>query len=716
MTGEMTAEPQHSAKGETPPAPPPGGVKINPVRSLRRHRSPALAVMFLIAAAGLPVAWMKGTAKYSATAVIYVSPRFVANLQDGKEQDIQSQSQYQQYLYQSARTINRFDIVLSALRKTNAFRNAWLRPGEKIEHGAERLQGALDIKPVENTYQIAVTLETGKAVGLADLLNNVVDTYLAAARNEEFFASDQRIKTLADDRSRLQQEVDQKKMRRLEIGQELGISSFSDNFVNPYDRLLVEAKEAGAAAARARIEADAQLGAFDDKQRTGGAGALRAAASADAGKDSAMSTMNEKLNIRRAQLLAAMSGLSPDHPGRRAAERELAEIEREREDTYRKLVDSFSVNLLAQKRAEAYKAARVEQKLNSELEKQISQASWFARNYQEGIQIGAEVESARKQMESLQQRIDFLSLEKSAPGFARLFSSARPPSEPSGGGRKKLFLMVLGAALAMGLAAPVGVDLLDPRLQSPGDVGRILGFAPLAWLMEKSEAGPEFSREQAMRLANRIAQEQEATNSRIFAFTSVKARGGTSTIVMETALALGRLGIPALAVEANAYRADPRYRAPNSRGLTVVLRGNEKVADAVVHGGDEMPDYVPVGDMANEKNLPDIQNLTRILRDSAESYRAILVDLPPILVSVDAEFIARTSDVVVLVIEAEKVSKEELTRAAASLARLNVPAVSAVLNRVRLNTRDGLAESALKEFRHGSEPLRGGKFRRWLWK
>jgi Mrp family chromosome partitioning ATPase len=672
--------------------------------------------MLLVMIAGLPFAWVKGTAKYSATAVIYVSPRFVANLQDGKEIDLQSDSQYHEYINQSARTINRFDIVLEALRKMGAAGSVWVEPGEKLEHAAERLQRALDIKPIPDTYQIAVTLESKKADSLADVVNNVVAVYLTTAKFEGFFDSDQRVRNLTEDRTRLEQDVASKQTRRLAIAQELGVSSFSDNFVNPYDRLLVEAKEALSTADRQKIEADAALAAFDDKQRPGGAKALRAIASEGATKDTALTTLNEKLNIRRTQLMAAMSGLSPDHPGRRAGEREMAEIERERESTYEKLVDSYSAILLAQKSADDYKANRVEQKLSGEVEKQSSQASWFSRNYQEGIQLGGEVDSLRKRIDSIQQRIDFLSLEKSAPGFVRIFSSARAPDMPSSGGRKKLFGMVVAAALILGLLVPIGADALDPRLQSPSDVEKVLGFPPIAWIMEKSEAGPEFAQEQALRLANRLAQESQTTKSRIFAFTSVKARGGTSTLVLQAASALARLGVPALAVEANAYRADPRYRDPHSRGLTVVLRGSHEFGSAVVPGNDEMPDYVPLGDIANEKNLPDIQNLTRILRESAEQYSVILVDLPPILASVDAEFIARGADVLVLVIEADEVNKAELVRAASSLERLGVNAVCALLNRVHVDTKDGLAEAALREFRMGSGSSRPGRFRRWLWK
>lgn len=711
---DSIAEPEQAAQVANRPAVA-GITRLDPARSLRRHKLLALLAMLLTLAAGLPLAWLKGAPKYMATAVIYVSPRFVANLQDGKEIDLQSDSQYHEYLQQSAHTVNRFDIVLAALKKTGAGQKMWVQNGEAIEHAAERLQRALDIKAIENTYQIAVSLEGSKPSGIAELVNSVVDTFLTTAKSEEFFDSAQRVKNLTEDRARLRIEADQLQARRLEIAQQLGVSSFSENFVNPYDSLQLETKEAVAGADKERVEAEAMLASLDDQQRPGGTNALRALGAAEALKDSSITTLNEKLNIRRTQLMALLTGLSPDHPGRRSAERELAEIEQERDRVLRKLIDSYSANLLIQKKADAYKAARVEQKLSGELAKQTSQASWFARNYQEGLQLGVEADSARKRIDTLQQRIDFLSLEKSAPGFVRLFSAARSPSEPASGGRKKLYLLVLVAALACGLLAPIGADLIDPRIQSLGDVERVLGFLPIAWFMEHREAGPDFAREQVLRLANRLAQEEQTTAARIFAFTSVKARGGTSTIVMETASALGRLGVPALAVEANAYRADPRYRDPHSRGLTVVLRGNRDLRDAVVPGSDDMPDYVPIGDISNEKNLPDIQNLSQILRDSTASYRAILVDLPPILVSVDAEFLARTADVVILVIESQAVNKDELARAASSLERLHVSAVSAVLNRVRLNGKDGAAESALHEFRFGSAAKPSGWLRRLLW-
>ncbi len=429
-----------------------------------------------------------------------------------------------------------------------------------------------------------------------------------------------------------------------------------------------------------------------------------------------LSSLEASQSVRRTQLLTQISGLAPDHPGLKAAEQELADLDRAREEVSKKLIDAAAKGLLDQKRAEAFRTGRVIQKLTAELEQQASQAAWFSRNYQNGIQLGNEIEQARVRISSVQERIDSLSLERRAPGFVRMFSAARTPDAPEKGGRTRLLAAVLVFGFLVCIVVPVGIDMLDPRLHTPRDVEKLLGFAPFGWMMNRKQAGPDFAREQSLRLASRMVQDHQNNGSRIFAFTSVRARGGTSTLVLNLAAALKSLGVPALAVEANAYRADPRYRSPDQRGLTIVLRGSHDIEDAVVPGDDELPDHVPLGDLSDQKNLPDIEKLMDILRAATETYRIVLVDLPPVLVSVDAEFIARGADVTVLVIRAAEVTRVELQKAAACLERIKVSAVSVLLNHVDIDAGDGFARSARQEFNTGNATDAGGWMARRFWK
>ena len=692
------------------------GAAFSPLESIRNHRTLAWRVTVACLVLGLPAAWFIGKPKYSASASVFVSPVFVANLSAQKELEQKSNYEYREYVQQNVRTIDRFDILLDALEHLGKKKSLWEKSKEDDSHAVERLQKALEIQAVPDTYQITVTLEEDHPQGLAEVVNSVVNTYLKKAKAEEFYASDERVKNLTQDRNRLQKEIEAKRARRVAITQALGIGTFSENYVNPYDQLLIDAKESLYDARTAQINSKAQLAAVSESERAGGAESLHAAALEMASKDQSLTSLLADQNLRRTQLLTSISGLSPDHPGRKAAERELANLDKARQESSEKLVDSYSDMLLQQRRADAYRTAQVAEKLEAEVAKQASQASWFSSNYQEGIQLGIDLESIGKHLDAIQERIDSISLESRAPGFVRMFSSARPPDSPSKNRRSKLMALCVVGSLLLGMFVPIGVDTLDPRVHSLRDVERTIGFSPLGWLLDKEEAGPQFAREQVFRLANRLSQDQQGNRSRVFAFTSVKARGGVSSIVSDTARALTRLGVSTLVVEANAYRADPRYRSPDFRGLTILLQSKQSIEDAIVYGGADMPDVIPVGDVQNEQSLPDLQNLLEILRQAAENYQMVLVDIPPILVSADAEFIAHGSDVVVLVIEAESVSKNELQRAGKSLEMLRAPAVSAILNRVQGAAANGFGKRALEEFRTGTTKESSPWLSPWLWK
>jgi len=156
-------------------------------------------------------------------------------------------------------------------------------------------------------------------------------------------------------------------------------------------------------------------------------------------------------------------------------------------------------------------------------------------------------------------------------------------------------------------------------------------------------------------------------------------------------------------VEANAYRSDHRFSG-GSQGLAVVLRGNHDLAEAIVSGGPGAPDHVGVGDVEGKRNLTDIHRLIEVLKVGAESYDLVLIDLPPILLSVDAEYVARTADVVVLVVEAGATTEAQARRAAKALERLEPRAVAAVLNRAQIRGLDPAPLQAVEEYECGRRP------------
>ncbi|MEI6068513.1 MAG: hypothetical protein WCP96_14315 [Methylococcaceae bacterium] len=185
---------------------------LMPLVSLRKHYKIGLYVFIVIALLGIPFAWFKGKSFYSATAVIYVAPRVPNILQENKEQEIASYQQYKQFVEQQIGTVNRYDIMLATLNKMGDKRTLWQFPGETERRAAERLQGALVVKPVSDTYLISVTLESDKPAGLDDIVNTVVKTYVENAHEEELiYASKERVGILYNQRNKLQDIISDKK-------------------------------------------------------------------------------------------------------------------------------------------------------------------------------------------------------------------------------------------------------------------------------------------------------------------------------------------------------------------------------------------------------------------------------------------------------------------------------------------------------------------------
>jgi uncharacterized protein involved in exopolysaccharide biosynthesis/Mrp family chromosome partitioning ATPase len=683
--------------------------------SVRQHATLSIALLLIFGVTGAAFAWIKGRPRYSATAVVFVSPRFVANLEANKEVELQSNSEYREYVQQNVRTINRYDIVEETLGRLGENRKLWMKNGETLTHATERLQHNLVIAPVPDTYQIVVSLESDRAEGLDQIVNTLVDTFLSKIKSEEFYESDQRIENLRGDRSKLAESIAAKQKRRAELADQLAVSTFTESFPNPYDRLVVDAQQALNDATRQRIQAEAQISALEAKSDSGAVTPLEASVLDSVNHDPALSSLEASINQRRGVLVSTMSGLAPEHPGRRAAERELKELESERENLYRKLLKSYTGTLWEQRYSDVVRARQAEERLRSEADKQASQATWFTERYQEALNLGLDIERERKRLDSIDDRIEFLSLESRAPGFVRLFSNARRPDEPVKGGRRKLALMAALFSILGAVLIPIGIDSFDPRIHWPGDVHRALGFPVLGWLLEKKDAGEDFGREQILRLAERLSHEHQLNGTKLFAFTAVQAGNGTTTIVRDVAGAMSRLGMPALAVEANAYRADAQYRNPKSRGLSVLLKGSSSLGLEVVPGGGEVCDSLPVGDVDHLGHLPDLHKLVSVLREAAELYPIVLVDLPPLAVSVDAEFVARSADLVVLIVEAEAVNKRRLLETARMLERVKPSAVAAVLNRVQLKPAGGFGLEAREEFYRGVPKEAKVWKSPWLW-
>ena len=238
-------------------------------------------------------------------------------------------------------------------------------------------------------------------------------------------------------------------------------------------------------------------------------------------KDTSLIALKSALYKRRGELLIKINGLAHAHAGRRAAQREIAKIDAELQQIETRLAETFRSMLLEERRAAVFEMRRTEQKLAAAVEAQSKRATWYATHYRQGLDLDAAISRLQQRLASIEDRVDFLMLEQSAPGFIRMEAPAMPPISPFKGGRKKLFLTFLIMAVAVGSVLPIAIDVLDPRLHAPGELQKILGFPPMGWILDRNDGDAMLlDHEQVSRLAARLENERRTQGSRIFVFTA----------------------------------------------------------------------------------------------------------------------------------------------------------------------------------------------------
>lgn len=693
--------------------------RLKPLVSLLNHKWLALLIFFTVSSVGVPVALLKGDSAYMAIAKILVSPKFVPYLESDKSLELHGVQQYDMYVKQQVSNIKHREVLEEALQSPELQQYFPPLPDESKLKRLQRLKDALDAKSKRGNPFIMVTFTGKNAEGLDIILNKIVDIYLKKSQQETVFDSSGRIDVLQQRRKDLERFILEKRQRRTQVAEEIGVTTFQENTLNPYDDILIESTSAFTLARRRRVEAQASLSALT-KNSINGKTTLDILVSEQVANDTVLKSYKTKLIDRRTELLTQTLGLTQKHPSRHRAELEIAKIDSDIEQATQELFLEIRNRLLEKSQAQVYQAIRIEQALAGEVEAQRNRANHYATLYNEALELNREMERAHRQLNKVNDRIDFLTVESTAPGFVRLDTEAEPPTFPIKGGRKKIVLMFVVAAFGLAIVLPVLIDMLDKRLRTPGEVHKILGFAPMGWVLERDDESTEqLAKDYLRRMALALERDWHTHETNFFVLTSVKPGGGTTTLTLELAHILTDLGVRTLAIELNAFQPDSRYSdATASLGLISLLspEGAETLPPEmlIVPATEELPDRLPIG-LTDARHIATHGKLRPLLKQLNADYDVILMDTPPLLLSADAELLGEVAGGVLLVIEAGIVAPGELKRAAHLLERLNPPVLGSVMNRVKVFRGGGYFSDLLKEYDTGAK-LPRGLIQRLLWR
>lgn len=681
------------------------GGRIRPLLSLAQHWRKSALVAALVVLVGLPVVWMQGRSYYAAESVFQVSPNFQKNLSADKEQELQSNSQYREFVNHLSRSVLRYDVLQAALAKLGPDGVQACLPAESERKCLERLQRVIYVLPVPDTYMVRVGLRSTERENVDKIVNAVMESFLDTTRREQIFGSDDRARALYERGEALRAEIEGFATQRAELAAQLGVTTFADHTVNPYDTLLAQAREKANQAAIERAQARSMLDAFV-AQREAPLATGRSVMELRL-LDGGLQALRNEVVKRSEELRRAGAGLGDQHPARQAATAEFEEING-RLQSYEASIDrTMSQNIKARLTASLQQATQVEQELNGRVRDIEGQATLFATRFRDAMRLTADIRKREQEAEELRNRLNFLATERNAIGFARLITPALAPEVPQGIGKTRLLLALLAAAGLVFLALPTLIDLADRRVRVVGDAERAMGIASAGWLVQADNDATRLLREdQTRRLASTLLRNRTRTSAQTFAFTSARVGGGATAVVRDLAAMLQHLGSRVLVVEANSL--SPSMEADGVGGLSAVMAGRIEPDAAVVslaHGAATF-DFVPYG--VDGRAVERLDRLKEALSHWSGRYDIVLVDVAPLLPSADAELLIDLIGQVFLVVEAGGASKGDVARCRAVLEKLDPRAVGLIVNRVTLDFAGAHAREYVVE------NITGGRAERFL--
>lgn len=274
---------------------------------------------------------------------------------------------------------------------------------------------------------------------------------------------------------------------------------------------------------------------------------------------------------------------------------------------------------------------------------------------------------------------------------------AKTPGSPAGPNKRQriLFGVVFGIVFSCGLA--MLLEFMDTTVRTVEDVQAHLKFPVLASIpkIEKensqnetpvlSELRPESPLREAYRtLRTNIRFSASSGHGRIIMVTSCEKGEGKSTIAANIGIINAESGKKTLLIDADfrVHSLTTVLGVSNERGLTDCLTENEPSEKFIIPSGRDHLWVIPAGPTPPKPAvLLESDRMRALTQELREKYDQIIIDVPPVALVIDPVLVSHFTDGVVLVVEAGRVSRLNISRTIEQLVRVNANIFGVVLNK-----------------------------------
>ena len=174
-------------------------------------------------------------------------------------------------------------------------------------------------------------------------------------------------------------------------------------------------------------------------------------------------------------------------------------------------------------------------------------------------------------------------------------------------------------------------------------------------------------------------------DARAIHITSPAPGDGKSTLVSNLAITMAQAGQRTLVIDAD-FRKPVQHKifeVDDNKGMSSVLAGRDTIEQAIRPGVVDGLDIMACGpEVPNPSELLNSEVFNETLKKLTERYDRVIIDSPPVGPVADAQILAATCDITVLVLRAEKSTRRQAQHARDSLLSVGAQLLGAVVNDV----------------------------------
>ncbi len=394
--------------------------------------------------------------------------------------------------------------------------------------------------------------------------------------------------------------------------------------------------------------------------------------------DSLVLGLNNQLSSLNLDLSRLKEKYKQAHP-------EVQKIEAQVEQV-KKAKDARAGQLVEGMRAEYAQLQKREGELRGAMDVQKAQAASQSRKITELETLKKEADSAKSLYEVLLQKLNETDIAASIRNNnVALVERAQPPLAPVRPNKKKIAGMALLVGLVVGMALVLGRDYIENTIKGPDEIERYLHMDLLAAVPRYDEANVHLVTEAYQNLRTALIFGRKEESGQVVLITGTAPQEGKTTTLVNIAKLLASSGEKAIVLDCDLRRAQLHTRLGLSRepGLLDFFVKHEDL-DALIRP-TRIPNLFALTAGPLPPNPPAIlarKNVSSLLDHLRRHFDWILLDSPPLASVTDALLLARHADIVVMVVQHNKVDKKLIKRSVTALRKVTPNILGAVLNAV----------------------------------